>query len=346
MIQNVSKGNDNREHYRNFDVLRLMLAAEVVIMHLKAWTKVGGPHMPFDAVGGFVAISGFLILGSFERSTWRRFAWKRLLRVGPAFVAALVLVAALFGAGALMPTLTTYATMGLVNPQGVKNGVLWSLSLEEALYAFLAIAYTLGAYKRVWPVWLFLVLATVVQWQVHHLPDVHRICRVVTAFQIGTLCYIYRDRLALISSKAYTLLFALVAVGLLMPKGYVIHLQAFAVVCFGAWGVPILKRKIDDLSYGIYIYHTPIIVLLFTHGVTGWPLWLATPAVVIPLAYASWRWLERPIMSLRDIARERLSIATYTKSRLRARQQRLARQPEMPAQHEELLRPALSEQRP
>lgn len=64
--------------YPNFDLLRLLLALEVVVVH--AWNETD-PNFNWSgfimAVPAFLAISGFLVLKSYEESnSWRSFAKK------------------------------------------------------------------------------------------------------------------------------------------------------------------------------------------------------------------------------------------------------------------------------
>jgi peptidoglycan/LPS O-acetylase OafA/YrhL len=74
----------------------------------------------------------------------------------------------------------------------------------------------------------------------------------------------------------------------------------------------------NDLSYGVYIYHMPVVNLMLAMGVVGGVqgLLIAMAATLV-CAYASWRMVERPALSfkkhplyqhdLRASARERMS---------------------------------------
>lgn len=60
----------------------------------------------------------------------------------------------------------------------------------------------------------------------------------------------------------------------------------------------LLRR--NDLSYGVYLYHAPIInLLLFTGAAAGALGLVVTMAVTFTLAAASWWFIERPALSLR-----------------------------------------------
>src|ERR1019366_4557767 len=94
----------------NFDILRLFFALIVVLAHCSALSlNASLSWMPrlFNsriAVEGFFAMSGFLIVGSYERSpTFRQYLTKRARRILPAYWAALLFSLVL---GAVLTTYT------------------------------------------------------------------------------------------------------------------------------------------------------------------------------------------------------------------------------------------------
>ncbi|MOA45517.1 hypothetical protein D3C78_1679190 [compost metagenome] len=74
--------------------------------------------------------------------------------------------------------------------------------------------------------------------------------------------------------------------------------QAFAVVWAGMAGFKIVPFKFPDISYGIYIFHMPIIqYLLFTKGVDSLAaMLLLTTALLVPFSLASWYCIEKPAL--------------------------------------------------
>ena len=150
----------------NFDLLRLLLAASVMLVH--AHVLSGSDQLaPFSrhldstsAVQGFFVISGYLITMSYERSrSVRQFAVKRARRLLPAYIA-VVVGAAIGGAFAtsinvfdyiISPQVYAYLLANLTflnflqpalpgvfehNPFGpAVNGALWSIRSELACYA-------------------------------------------------------------------------------------------------------------------------------------------------------------------------------------------------------------------
>jgi peptidoglycan/LPS O-acetylase OafA/YrhL len=294
------------KHYRNLDWLRLFFALSVPFWH--GWNATGQPLSGlFFAVPAFLALSGFVVLQSYERSrSPGHFFWKRMLRVGPAFIASFALVAALFGLAAVLPTFESWYTFGLHSERS-RNSVLWSLSCEEVAYISLAIAYGLGVYKRPLLLWmgigvfmlpgLFYEVHGPVSRQLHNLPS---------AFLIGNLFYVYRDR---IHTKPWVPLIAMVAMLALLPfRGNVgafqfVHQSALiaSFLWFGIAGAQIPMRLPFDISYGTYIYHLPILAWLLASGMQQrWPLIGACYAITIPLALISWFTMERRFLALKD----------------------------------------------
>lgn len=56
-----------------------------------------------------------------------------------------------------------------------------------------------------------------------------------------------------------------------------------------------------DPSYGIYLWHMLVIYTFLAFGITGhWWLWIAVGGCVVPIALASWRFIEEPALALKN----------------------------------------------
>jgi peptidoglycan/LPS O-acetylase OafA/YrhL len=161
----------------NFDVLRLLLAICVFVVHASkisvapeiAW--VGDSLSSEMAVKAFFVISGFLIVKSFDQSpNLAGYAKNRFLRIYPAY-ACVIVGAVLLGFALTTLTARQYFSLDALkylfwnllflnflapilpgvfadNPVPVVNGALWSLKIEVMFY--LAVPLLLWARKR-WP---------------------------------------------------------------------------------------------------------------------------------------------------------------------------------------------------
>jgi peptidoglycan/LPS O-acetylase OafA/YrhL len=163
------------QRQNNFDLIRLLAAAQVVLAHaightdlknqLPAWGRqVFEAVMMFPGVPVFFVISGFLIARSYERNPadLAGYFWRRGLRIFPALWICLIFTLVTLGAFGFLGKdflfSKTFAAwlMGQVsfcqfyNPEhfrgfgiGVANGALWTITVELQFYVFVPILHFL-----------------------------------------------------------------------------------------------------------------------------------------------------------------------------------------------------------
>ncbi len=301
---------DEPTRLTNLDLLRILLAMEVLIGHVYT-IRTNGSNLllPIPAVPGFICLSGFLIPASLARSRgYGHFARKRALRVLPAFVVSLALVVILFGKEGLPPTLRFYVLLGL-GAQLSYNPPLWSLMLEELLYAFHALSVKLRAWGL--PLVVLLGSALLATWIYLEftqppLPEgFERIPPAVIAFFVGNLIYLLRERLMKVHWHTYV-----VSMGATLFFRSLLEeaapLWLFSPIVSGlalilALILPQVRFRIEDISYGIYIYHYPFI--LFANGVPGLPrsrVFGITLTATLCLSWMSWIYLEKRMLALKN----------------------------------------------
>ncbi len=166
---------DPRLADNNFDLLRLLLALTVCLVHAQelsgepalAW--IGSLLSSLLAVKAFFVISGFLILMSYERSrSLASYAGKRLRRIYPAYLLMIVASAVLLAAFSARPLAAyfnvdwlRYLAANLLflnflqstlpgvfehNPLRAVNGALWTLKIEVMFY--LSVPVLVGLFRR------------------------------------------------------------------------------------------------------------------------------------------------------------------------------------------------------
>ena len=92
---------------------------------------------------------------------------------------------------------------------------------------------------------------------------------------------------------------------------YTVHfgLVGFVATNAGAWFLAPLRTKeltfLGEISYGMYLYHLPIYWLVNnsgTHDSTNdpWSMWVCKIAITIAVATLSYRYIEMPILRLKD----------------------------------------------
>lgn len=303
----------------NFNLIRLLLAISVVFAHTYDFT---GRHSPtswgisvgYFAVQAFFAISGYLIVLSFLRAgSLLEFACHRALRIVPA----------------LVPLGIFMVTSWLIlryDPQ-LDNAPLWTLKWEAACYCLCALAGLLGLLKR--QTIPFLVAASWIGY-VWFIDDSSYVFRYVVPllmlFMGGAVIALFEDR---IPFKVAGPLSLVVIALILLPSSRqaiiaalsewtgplthaaeygvaaVPYLIALPVACIflGNHTRPLIDLR-SDLSYGIYIFGFPvqyvvtIVSYWYFQPVTGIPAHFAiTMALLLPIAYLSWTFVEKPALS-------------------------------------------------
>ncbi len=163
----------NRQN--NFDLIRLLAAAQVVLAHaightelihqLPPWgAQVFSALMLLPGVPVFFVISGFLITQSFERNPadLKGYLWRRSLRIFPGLWVCLIVTLAVLGffgfLGSDFVGSKTFAAwlagqvsfFQFYNPEhfrgfgiGVANGALWTITVELQFYAFIPVFHWL-----------------------------------------------------------------------------------------------------------------------------------------------------------------------------------------------------------
>ncbi|MGY5766529.1 acyltransferase family protein [Brachybacterium sp. DNPG3] len=133
--------------------------------------------------------------------------------------------------------------------------------------------------------------------------------RLWTFFAWGMVAYVLRDRIRAtvpiaVAAGAVFLVAAHVA-GLPHWLSAALTLPSLSVaVLFAGVLLPWRFGQTNDLSYGTYVYAFPVQQLLILAGIAqfGWAVTaLACIAITLPLAWLSWRVIERPALSLKGL---------------------------------------------
>jgi peptidoglycan/LPS O-acetylase OafA/YrhL len=323
----------------SLNAIRLGLAALVVVSH--SWAiggfgeepELGGAHLGTWAVLGFFAISGYLITASRLNSTAGRYYRARVLRIMPAFIVCLLVIAAVFaplstlvhgswsGASAASYVLHNIAlypphfaqdgitdTLGSVSYERMWDGSLWTLFWEASCYVLVGVGVSVLPRGAVLPtVGAGFIAATAVGAAggigLLTLPGIgDRVVPLVATFLAGALVFLLAERL---SVSAITIVIALVWLGIAILLGLVQQLGglpiAFLLLVLGSRREAAAVGRRFDASYGFYIYAWPVqqLVVLLLHGRGGvWLVVLLSLIVTTPLAYLSCIVIERPALRL------------------------------------------------
>jgi peptidoglycan/LPS O-acetylase OafA/YrhL len=330
----------NKININNFDFLRVVFAFTVAFAHLIELSdlEILKPFKVFFntrlAIDGFFIVSGFLIAKSYENSTTiKDYIIRRAKRIIPAY-AVVILVSAFFLSAISTYSLSEYfsniqfwkyLTANLsfqnylepclpgvfeTNKFCAVNGALWTIKLEEAFYLLVPVFYWLVRVKKFnFYVLIIIVYLLSVTYYMYFLSiDNYRIAKQLPgalAF-FGTGIVFYKNFSLLQKWKDYIIIPCLI---IFFLEHYILKTQLLKPVAFGfmvfyvAYSFRFLNNfgKYGDFTYGIYIYHFPLIQLFVYLGLFNkYPPVLICVFVLmltLLLAILSWYLIEIPYLS-------------------------------------------------
>jgi peptidoglycan/LPS O-acetylase OafA/YrhL len=333
-VQTLATRLDPRANSLN--AIRLVLAATVIVSHSWPLGHFGSPptHGGFApggwAVDAFFVLSGYLITGSRLNNDLGSYLKRRVLRIYPGFLVCLLSVVLVFGPIGyfhLHHTLRGYLStpsspihylvgnLGLKirvpgvadvpSPHGAIAGTLWTLYFEFLCYLIVGLLACWVAFRTRPIVAIFvLAAATALSLQNNHVghhTDIANLVRLLPFFMAGAVCYLLRDQIPCTWWLAAISLVALVFVPDLGTRFVVLCALplSYLMLYLGAV-VPVAIGRRNDISYGIYMYGFAVEEVVFYLHVGSQLLFIAVSILVtIPIAAASWWFIERPAMRWR-----------------------------------------------
>lgn len=330
----------NKININNFDFLRVVFAFTVAFAHLIELSdlEILKPFKVFFntrlAIDGFFIVSGFLIAKSYENSTTIiDYIIRRAKRIIPAY-AVVVLISALFLSAISTYSLSEYfsniqfwkyLTANLsfqnylepclpgvfeTNKFCAVNGALWTIKLEEAFYLLVPVFYWLVRVKKFnfYALIIIVYLLSVTYYTYFLSIDNYRIAKQLPgalAF-FGTGIVFYKNFSLLQKWKDYIIIPCLI---IFFLEHYILKTQLLKPVAFGfmvfyvAYSFRFLNNfgKYGDFTYGIYIYHFPLIQLFVYLGLFNkYPpilICMLFLMLTLLLAILSWYLIEIPYLS-------------------------------------------------
>lgn len=211
-------------------------------------------------------------------------------------------------------------------PMSAVNGALWTIPYEVSYYVVIAGLMWLGVVRHaallVGLVVAYLVLAIAVELtglrtgvgvvdKLIAFAFLSKGASLVPAFMAGSCLYLLRERVPFDGRIAAAILAFFVIVGLIGDPRWFDSNIWVAVSCLPlsylvVWmglsplpRLPVFRR--GDFSYGIYLWHFPVLMVLQSLAPMPrwWMLALAGFAPVLLVAMASWFLVEKPAMALR-----------------------------------------------
>ena len=293
---------------------------------------------PAVMVHSFFIISGFLIFMSYEHSSsLKSYLIKRLRRIAPAYITVVVL---LFITLSLISTLSfqeyfssseswQYLFYNLItlnflqtslpgvftsNYLQAVDGSLWTIKIEVAFYLSLPIITYFYRWMRptllLSSIFILSILYYITMGLLaakYHSDSLltlqHQLPGQMLFFTAGALLYyqfqFFKKYQHTLFSIAILIFILQYSVALLYPL-YALSLSI--IIIYLATSIRQLGHiaKHGDLSYGIYIWHFPLIQIFIALGLFEQHPWWAFSLLtltIITLAYLSWHYIEKPFLS-------------------------------------------------
>jgi peptidoglycan/LPS O-acetylase OafA/YrhL len=322
----------------NFLVLRIIAASLVIYGHaphlapavsnVDIFVRMGWGHYSGDiAVDAFFLISGFLVTGSYIRQNdLYKFAKARFLRVFPAFLLNVSVLALVYGAIFTTYSLGEYYRSSgtwdyiLVNlkyssnmvwslpgvfDHGMKastiNGSQWTLPAEIRMYVLLGVLGGAGVlFSKRFASFLLIALVILAQFHPEFFPLNPDWFRPGGFFLLGVLCYLHKDNISLRLDLVVALVLLAVLTHHLSTYALTFPLALAAVVFFMAYRLQPLTilDRYGDPSYGIYLWGWPaqqVVAYLVPSANIAIHTLLAL-LIAISAGYASWNFFERHML--------------------------------------------------
>ena len=343
----------------NFDLVRLIAAAQVAITHGLSHLDVNASHNPalawisyLPGVPVFFFVSGFLISKSYETTvTLADYSINRVLRIYPALIVCTAFsLAAVYASGYFAQQavaagsvigwfLAQTTILQFYNPDflrgfgvGVMNGSLWTIAVELQFYVLVPVIYrfagrlvpTRSGFDKVL-ILLFLAFlgANLAYFSIE---EAHWDTLGRKLIGVSFVPWFYMFLLGVIAQRKFDIAHRLVAARahifvaayaatciLLVDRGVLragngispaLFLMLAASVLSCAYSAPRLSSTVlgrNDISYGVYIYHMPVINLFIFAGMTGDPAKLCIALGTVGLlAFLSWRLIEKPALRMKS----------------------------------------------
>jgi len=330
-----TRGTDSEN---NFTLIRLAAASLVVYGHCFAFTGGGGTDVIRTVFGYryagdlglfiFFSVSGFLVSASFERRpAITAFLKARALRLFPALLVFTTIIVFVVGAvltdisiGDYFSSAQTWRFLGVngtllgFSPSlpGVMSGdrypslvgTLWTLWIESRFYLLVALFGSFGVLRS--PAIasaLLAVFAAIAFLLPAHMPLIGATPEgryLAAFFGAGVAVYVFREWIPLRVD-----IFCIIALCIFLSRSLRSYEAMFGVgVVYGTFLIaflPKLNSRLDDVSYGIYLYGWPVqkIIHLTLPSLGPYQLFIISMPIAIGLATLSWRVIEKPSLLLK-----------------------------------------------
>lgn len=325
-------------------LIRYILALAVFTAHFSILTGADFyfPVSSYHAVGGFFALSGFLVYGSYLRSpSLTAFVAKRARKILPPYIFIVSGCALLLGftvqpsdwqfyfgpewwkyLGANLTFLNFLAPSlpGVFGGEAV-NGSLWTIKVEWALYLSVpAVVWLISktgcrSRSREWPVYVIIYVISALYRlafkQIYEMTEIE-IYNILSRQFFGQLCFfytgvfVYRNYAAFMRHRTLWTaagIAALFSADFIPMYSFFIEPAALGVSVIGlsmTCGHWISLFNANNVSYEIYLFHWPIILLVAQYrecfDMSYATAFFASIMCTVLLSILCWKLIDKPIL--------------------------------------------------
>ena len=293
----------------------------------------------YVSVTGFFVISGFLIIQSYLGSTsLGSYFEKRARRLLPAYMLVVAVCAVFMVFLSTLPAADYFGSKELYKYLGANlsflnflhpclpgvfesevfdcsvNPALWTIKIEVAFYICIPlIAYIIKKSNKPWVVLLVIYVLAVAYrngflWLAKQSGEgkydvvAHQLPGFLSYFASGMALYYYKDLFLQKKNLLVPIALAVYVAERLLHIEYLTPAAYAVMIIWFAYSVKWLNNfgKYGDISYGIYIYHAPLLKTLCAVGLlSAGNVWMGLPVYllcVMAVAALSWHLLEKRVI--------------------------------------------------
>jgi peptidoglycan/LPS O-acetylase OafA/YrhL len=318
----------------NFDFIRVLLAFIVFVGHLGTLSASKElktlQYSPIEiAVFGFFVVSGFLIARSYERSSsLKSYLGKRIRRIVPAYLLVIFLSAILLSLVSIY-SFTDYFS----NPQVYKylfwnslflnfkapwlpgvfgnqavNGALWTLKVEMSYYFCVPLLFLLfgknNKYRNASLIIMYFLSLIYLNYfeSLHKMSAAKQLPGSLSYFIPGMLIYFNFDYFIRHKNTLFIIAVITVWIDLIFNFKLFSPMMIGIIVLYIAYSFSFLNNfgKYGDFTYGIYIFHFPIIRVFTSLGLfqdyNPYVMAAVCMLIVVAVGICSWYFFEKKFL--------------------------------------------------
>lgn len=315
----------------NFDFLRVLMAFIVFLGHLGALSASAElkflQYSPVEiAVFGFFVVSGFLIARSYERSSsLKSYLKKRIKRIVPAYLLVIFLCAILLSLVSTYPLSDYFANTqvykylfwnslflnfkapwlpGVFGNQAV-NGALWTLKIEMCYYFCVPLLFFFfgknNKYRNISLIIIYFLSLIYLNYfeSLGKISMAKQLPGTLSYFIPGMLIYFNFEKFIKHKNSLFIIAICTVWIDLFINIQLLSPMMIGIIVLYIAYSFKFLNNfgKYGDFTYGIYIFHFPIIrtftTLGFFEAYNPFLMAVICMLIVIAVGVSSWHFYEK-----------------------------------------------------